>query len=52
MEWFCLVGDENYTDSMLRDQWFQGQMCHRWTHPECSKGDDTYLCHLCDPDSD
>ena len=52
VEWFCLVCDENYADSRSNEQWIQCQMCLRWAHTENTTGDDTYLCHLCDPDSE
>ena len=51
-EWPSLVCGEPFRSSRSGESWIQGQICHHWSHPDCTEGGRLYVCHNCESDSE
>ena len=51
-EWPCLVCGEPFRSSRSGESWIQCQICHHWSHHDCTEGGKFYVCHNCASDSD
>lgn len=47
-ETFCLVCLEAYTSSKGGEKWVQCIECKNWSHEECTKQNNLYICHNCE----
>ncbi|KAK9674931.1 hypothetical protein QE152_g40760 [Popillia japonica] len=45
---YCLVCLELYTSSRPGEKWVQCTECKGWSHEECTKQNDLYVCHNCE----
>ena len=51
-DWPCLVCGEPYRNSKPGEKWIECQICHHWSHTECTLNTRYYICHNCDSDDD
>ena len=47
-EWYCLVCAESYASSLPKERWVQCESCMKWSHEQCTGGNDSYICDKCD----
>ena len=46
-EWFCLVCNESFSNSLPGEKWIMCASCQEWAHEECTMGLEKYICHHC-----
>lgn len=49
---FCLVCCESYSSSRANEKWVSCVKCKKWSHEDCTAGEDSYICHHCESDDE
>lgn len=48
----CLVCCESYSSSRANEKWVACVKCKKWSHEDCTAGENNYICHHCESDNE